>query len=162
MGRTNYSRDEPESERLDRNFGELLQELRVAQAGIQILFAFLLTIAFQQRFADLASYQRVIYGITLVTAAFSTVLLIAPVAVHRMLFRRGRKDAVVLLSARLAAAGLAMLGAAVLCALLFVLDVVWNLALAASISGVLAIVLVMLWLVLPVLARETDIEDDHE
>lgn len=160
MGFSTYSRDEPEADRLDRNFGELLQELRVAQAGIQILFAFLLSIAFQQRFAGLEPYQRVLYGITLVTAALSMVLLIAPVAVHRLLFRRGRKDAVVEASARLATAGLALLGTSVLCALLFVLDVVWNLTVAIVISAVVAIVLVVFWIVLPVRAREAD--DDAE
>src|SRR6185437_5639709 len=107
MPQPTYSRNESAAHRLDRNFSELLQELRVAQTGVQILFAFLLSIAFQQRFTSLQNYQRVFYLVTLMAAALAAVLLIAPVAVHRMLFRQHLKDEVVALTSRLAVAGLA-------------------------------------------------------
>src|SRR5579875_1571606 len=90
-----YRRDESEAERLDRNFNELLQELRVAQTGVQILFAFLLSIAFQHNFTKLSAEQRDLYIGTLVSAALAAVLIIAPVAAHRLLFRQHRKDTLV-------------------------------------------------------------------
>ena len=90
-----YRREESEAERLDRNFGEQLQELRIAQAGVQILFAFLLTIPFQQRFTSLTDLQRDIYVVTLLSMAISTLVFMTPVAMHRMLFREGLKDFVV-------------------------------------------------------------------
>ncbi len=76
-------RGESEAERLDRNYGELLQELRVTQTGVQILFAFLLTLAFTQRFAQITSFQRGTYVVTLLFAAGAAALLIGPVSFHR-------------------------------------------------------------------------------
>jgi hypothetical protein len=146
----NYSRDaETEAERIDRNYGELLQELRVAQTGVQILFAFLLGIAFQNGFTSISSYQRGIYLETLVAAALAAIMLIAPVAVHRMLFRRHQKQELVVVTSRLAATGLVFLGIAILSAVLLVLSVVVNLTLAVIFDFVLAIVLVGSWYVLP-------------
>src|SRR3712207_7407058 len=74
-------------QRADRNFAELLQELRVVQTGVQILFAFLLTLSFMDRFATVDAFQRTVYVFTLVASATTIVLLVAPVAVHRLLFR---------------------------------------------------------------------------
>ena len=154
MASENYSRaDESEAERLDRNYGELLQELRVAQTGVQILFAFLLGIAFQNRFTRIESYQRGIYLVTLLAAACAAITLIAPVAVHRMLFRRHQKYELVVLASRLAATGLVFLATAILSAVLFVLDVVVNLTLAVVFTGVLALLLVGMWYVLPTEVR---------
>jgi hypothetical protein len=145
-----YSReDESEADRLDRNYNELLQELRVSQTGVQILFAFLLSIAFQNRFTELESYQRGIYIFTLIAAACAGIFLIAPVALHRMLFRRHQKSELVALTSRLAAIGLIFLGTAILCALLLVIDVVINLTAAIVLSGVLALLLAGLWWLLP-------------
>jgi Family of unknown function (DUF6328) len=145
-----YSRGhESEADRLDRNYNELLQELRVSQTGVQILFAFLLSIAFQNRFTELQSYQRGIYIFTLIAAACAGIFLIAPVAVHRMLFRRHQKREIVTLTSRLAAIGLIFLGTAILCAVLFVIDVVINLTVAIVLSGALALLLVGLWWLLP-------------
>lgn len=149
-----YSREgESEATRLDRNYSELLQELRVAQTGVQILFAFLLGIAFQNRFVSLESYQRAIYVVTLIAAGCAAILLIAPVAVHRRLFRRHRKRELVDLTARLAAAGLTFLGVSILCAVLFVLDVVVNLTVGIVCTGVLAALLVTVWYLLPAEVR---------
>ena len=150
MGDEGYSRsDESEAERLDRNYGELLQELRVAQTGVQILFAFLLGIAFQTRFTQVSSYQRGIYLETLVAAALAAIMLIAPTAVHRMLFRRHQKNDLVDLTSRLAAIGLVFLSIAVLSAVLFVVSVVVNLTVAIVITVVLALVLLGTWYLLP-------------
>lgn len=145
-----YSRDkESEAERLDRNYGELLQELRVAQTGVQILFAFLLGIAFQQQFQKIEDYQRDIYLVTLTAAACAAVTLIAPVAIHRMLFRRHRKDELVLMTSRLAATGLGFLAISILAALLFVIDSVTNLATGVIITAIVAALVGALWFALP-------------
>src|SRR6476646_10408219 len=149
MGGEGYSRDESDAARLDRNYGELLQELRVAQTGVQILFAFLLGIAFQNRFTEIESDQRGIYLFTLIAAASAAIMLIAPVAVHRMLFRRHQKHELVVITSRLAATGLVFLGTAILSAVLFVLDVVVNLSLAIVFTAVLGGLLLGLWYVLP-------------
>jgi len=151
--RPGYVRDEPEWERLDRNFSELLQELRVAQTGVQILFAFLLAIAFQQRFRELSADQRHLYLATLMSAGCAAVLLIAPVAVHRVLFRRNLKDEVVAVASRLAAAGLFFLALAVFLAVLLVVDVVAGLVPALILAGAMAVLVLALWVALPLRVR---------
>jgi hypothetical protein len=148
-----YSREEPEAARLDRNYSELLQELRVAQTGVQVLFAFLLGIAFTQRYTSLDTYQRVFYVVTLISAACTAILLIAPAAIHRMLFREHLKDEVVELTSRLAAAGLACLAVAMLSAVLFVIDVVTTLVVAITVTGLLALLVGVVWYLLPTLQR---------
>jgi hypothetical protein len=152
-GPAGYDRDESVAHRLDRNYSELLQELRVAQAGVQILFAFLLSIAFQQRFAELAPHQRAIYLVTFICAALAAVLLTAPVAVHRLLFRRHLKDAVVSFTARLAVCGLAVLALAMISAVLLIVDVVTNLIAAIVVAAALAVAVALLWGVLPAVSR---------
>src|SRR3954447_26251596 len=99
-------RAEAPLQRADRNFAELLQELRVAQTGVQILFAFLLTLSFMDRFAAIDPFQRGVYVFTLVASATTVALLVAPVAVHRLLFQRGRKRELVRVGHRLALGGL--------------------------------------------------------
>jgi hypothetical protein len=145
--------NEDPAERLDRNYSELLQELRVAQTGVQVLFAFLLGIAFQQRFAGLEWYQRGFYLVTLTSSALAAVLLIAPAAIHRMLFRRKLKDELVTMTSRLAATGLFFLAVAVSTALLFVLDVVINLGVAIGVVLPLLVVLATIWYVVPLRVR---------
>jgi Family of unknown function (DUF6328) len=146
-------RHETESERLDRNYNELLQELRVAQAGVQILFAFLLTLAFTQRFAETTSLQRAVYVITLLLAAASAALLIAPVAFHRMVFRRRQKDDLVEAGNRLALGGLVTLCLAMVGAVLLILDVVLGNLLAVLLTALVAVWFLLLWFVLPLPAR---------
>jgi hypothetical protein len=148
-----YRRDESEAERLDRNFNELLQELRVSQTGVQILFAFLLSIAFQQNFAKLSSAQRGLYVGTLISAALAAVLIIAPVAAHRLMFRQHRKDAIVDLTARLAGVGLVFLGIAIVAAVFLVVSYVAGVAPAIAVSAVVAIVVLSTWLASPLLIR---------
>ena len=103
-------RDESPLQRSDRQFGELLQELRVVLPGVQVLFAFLLTIPFSARFDQTTDFQRGVFFVTLLSTTVATVLLIAPAALHRMRFRQGVKGDIVEVSHHLALGGLAALG----------------------------------------------------
>ena len=138
---------------MDRNYGELLQELRVTQTGTQILFAFLLTIAFTPVFADAGPFTHRVYAGTLVLCALATALLIAPVALHRTTFQQGRKHNLVRVSNVLALAGVHVLLLAVVGSLVIALDVVLSRTLALVVSGVLAALTVGLWVVLPLVVR---------
>jgi hypothetical protein len=144
--------DETEAERADRNFGDLLQELRVAQTGVQILFAFLLTMPMQARWTTIDAWQRDAYVVSLVCAALATAFIIAPVAYHRVLFRRQMKDHIVRVAARFAAAGLLFLGLAIVASVHLVLDIVLRRSTATVTAGLLAGLLLALWLVLPYIA----------
>ena len=147
--RRDTERRETRAEQADRNFNELLQELRVSQMGVQILFAFLLTLAFQSRFQDVTRVQLWIYVVTLLLCAGATALLIAPVALHRKLFRQGRKREVVDIAAKLAQAGLLMLFLAVCGAILFILDFLLVRPLAVTLAAGVTVVFLVLWYVLP-------------
>ena len=148
-------RHETPSERMDRNWSELLQELRVTQTGTQILTGFLLTVPFQQRFGELDTFQRDVYLVLVVLSMLATALIVAPVALHRSLFRKHLKDILVRHADRLARAGLLVL-AIVLAGCTFLLfDVVATRGPATAAAAFVAIVLVALWFVLPrVLARD--------
>lgn len=146
-------RDETPEERLDRNYGELLQELRVTQTGTQILFAFLLTIAFSRPFAEADDVVHTVYAVTLVMCAVATALLIAPVAVHRVVFRQGLKEQVVALSNRFALAGVYVLLVAVTGALFIALTTVMPRPTAVLVSAAVALLTVGMWLVLPLWVR---------
>ncbi len=155
-----YRREESEAERLDRNFGEQLQEVRIAQAGVQILFAFLLTIPFQQRFSALTDLQRDIYVATLVSIAISTLVFMTPVAMHRMLFREGLKDFVVRHTDTLIGTGLFFLGAGIIGGVVLVLDVLLSHTTAFWIGGSLALLAIALWVVLPLTQRRRRSRED--
>ncbi|HEY3633394.1 MAG TPA: DUF6328 family protein [Jatrophihabitantaceae bacterium] len=157
-----YSRDESDAQRLDRNYAELLQELRVAQTGVQILFAFLLTIAFQQRFPTLSSAQRALYVTTLTLAAVSAVLFIAPVAIHRIFFRQRLKDELVTFTGRTAAAGLVFLALSMLGSVLLIVDVVSGAVEAWLITGGLAVLFASIWYLIPVRRTLEQEQPDHE
>lgn len=111
-------------QRLDRNWSDLLQELRVIQTGVQLLTGFLLTVPFQTRFEQLTQFQQVVYLITLSTAVISTGFLIAPVSLHRFLFRRHARRVTVDVAHRLARIGMALLAVAVVSMVLLIFDVV--------------------------------------
>lgn len=149
-----FGRDEGPGERLDRNWNELLQELRVTQTGIQILFAFLLTLPFQARFDILDHTQRQLYVVIVALITASTLCVVTPVILHRMLFRKGAKDELVMAGDRLTIAGLFLLGAALICAVGLVVDVVIGrtAGFVAAGTGILAIVLA--WGVLPRVLRK--------
>ncbi len=148
-----YAREESVAHRVDRNFAELLQELRVLETGVQILFAFLLGIAFQQRFESTDSFQRWVYVGTLLATAVTIGLVVAPVAIHRFTFREGLKDDLVVVTSKLAIAGLATLLVAVVGSLLLVLDWVIDRPFAVSVSAVFAAGFLMLWFVEPIRRR---------
>ena len=146
-------RGESTSEVLDRNVGELLQETRVATAGVQFLFAFLLSLPFTQRFGVLHGFGKTLYTVTLLSTALAALVLIAPVAFHRVLFRQHEKDAVVAFADRSLLTGLALLLIGIASAVLLVLDVV--LGRGPAIAGFLLVALVGLciWFAAPALRR---------
>lgn len=140
---------ESRAERADRNFADLLQELRVTQTGVQILFAFLLILSFESRFNDLDRVAVIIYVITVIFCATAAVFLIAPVALHRAMFALGRKNEVVDVSAKQAKTGMALLAVAIVGATLLALDMALPRWLAMTIAGGIAITLVTVWYVVP-------------
>ncbi len=143
----------PEEERKrDRQMIELLNELRVALPGVQILFAFLLTVPFTQRFVALTSFQRDVFYVTLLAAALSAACLIAPSAAHRLRFHQSDRAWLVETSNRLMIAGLGFLAIAIVAAVLLITDVMFDGARVWIYSGVVALVIVVLWFLRP-LAR---------
>ncbi len=146
-------RAETEEERLDRNLGELLGELRVALPGVQVLFAFLLTVPFNPRFADVTQFQKNVYLATLLSTAVATALLLAPSSLHRIQFRRDDKKHIVETANRYAIGGFAALLVAMTCAVLLVTDFVYSDTTAAVATSAIALLLVVLWYVLPVIRR---------
>jgi hypothetical protein len=149
---TGFPRDERGErplERADRNMVEMLQELRVAQTGVQILFAFLLSLSFTERFGGVDDVQRWTYVVTLLLTTLTTGLLVAPAAVHRILFARGVKAAVVRIGQRLFVAGLVALAFTLDGAVLLVLDVAIGRSRAVPIAAVVLVVLLVLWFLLP-------------
>jgi hypothetical protein len=154
------ARGESEAQRLDRNLMELLQELRVAQTGIQILFAFLLTLPFSARFADTTAFQRNVYVATLMCAAGATALLIAPVSMHRFVFRQRKKKQLVAWSNRFAHGGLLLLALSVVGSVLVVLEEVAGPTGGRWLTVVVAVWFGVFWYVSPMIVRYSDIEDD--
>lgn len=154
--RTRPARNETPLERADRNFSELLQELRVTQTGVQILFAFLLTLAFTPRFPDLDSFQRATYVTTLLLAVLAAALFTAPAALHRLLFQQNAKPLIVRVSSRLATTGLAVLMPAFAGSVMLVVDV--TLSRPAGITAGVGTLLgcLLLWGVLPKLVGRSD------
>jgi hypothetical protein len=146
-------RNETELERCDRNLVELLQEVRVVQTGVQVLFAFLLMAPLTPVFQHLGSLQQGEYFATLLCAAAGAVLLIAPTAYHRVLFRRGDKEYLVVVANRLTIVGLAAVGLSMVGALVFVSDILFD-RLAVVLIGALALTTCsMLWALLPLRRR---------
>jgi hypothetical protein len=146
-------RDESEADRLDRNLGELLQELRVAGLGVQVLFGFLLSLPFTTRFTQLSPGQRNLYLATIVLAAVATALLLGPVAYHRLVFRQGQKERLVRAANIMAIAGLATVGLAVSAAVLLVTDYVSSGLTAGLITAFVTCLFAGLWFVLPLARR---------
>lgn len=139
--------------RADRNMLELLQELRVAQTGVQILFAFLLALSFTERFGRIDEFQRWTYVVTLLLSVLTAGLLVGPAAAHRITFAHGVKAATVELGQRLFLIGLGALALTLTGAVLLVLDVAVGRAFAVGMAAVVGVVLVGLWFVLPLPLR---------
>jgi hypothetical protein len=153
------ARDESPLERLDRNWGDLLQELRVVQTGVQLLTGFLLTLPFQQRFTSLAPWQRDAYLVAVGLSVGATALLVAPVALHRLLFREHRRGEVVAAAHRYALAGLAALALSVVVIVLLIGSVVAGTAAGAVLAAAALVVFAVLWLAVPLAVRRGPARD---
>jgi hypothetical protein len=143
-------RDETLTERLDRNWNALLQELRVVQTGTQLLTGFLLTVAFQSTFRDLAEWQRTLYLVVVSLAVLSTVFALMPVALHRALFRRRAMAELVAWGDRMVRIGMATTGLAVVGAIALIFGVVAGAGASIAAATVGAVLIGSIWLALPV------------
>jgi hypothetical protein len=151
--RSAESRGETLDQVLDRNLNELLQELRVAFTGVQIMFAFLLGLAFTQRFGELDGFGITVYTVALLTTASATMVLLAPVSFHRIVFRRGQKAALVAVADRMLSVGIAMLVPAISSSVLLILDVVlgrWQAVVGCTFTALVGLVT---WYALPLSIR---------
>jgi hypothetical protein len=154
------ARGETPLQRADRAYGEILQEIRVAQTGVQILFAFLLALAFQARFASVTSFQRGTYVVTLMLCAAATALLIAPAAIHRVVYRRRLKQYVLRVANRLALSGLVLLLFSLVSAVLLIMDVVAGMLPAIVMAAGMFAWFAVWWFVLPLRIRAQHIAAD--
>jgi small-conductance mechanosensitive channel len=145
--------EEDDKQRVNRELIELLNELRVALPGVQVLFAFLLAVPFQQRFGQATAFQRHAYFLTLVLALLATALLIAPSAYHRLNFRQNDKHEIVMASNRLTLVGLACLALAMVGVMALIGDVLFGTATAVVSSVGAAALFGGLWAVLPLRER---------
>jgi Family of unknown function (DUF6328) len=150
--RNDPGRHESEEEREDRNLMELLQELRVAGIGIQVLFGFLLSLPFTVRFGSLDALQRHLFIVTLVLAAVATGLLSAPVAYHRLVFRQHKKARLLRVANGLALAGIAVVGLAISSAVLLVTGVVLRGIAVPLISASVSGMFFVLWFLVPLIS----------
>jgi hypothetical protein len=148
--------EEDAGERLDRQWIELLQELRLAQTGTQILFAFLLGIAFTPVFQDADAFTHDVYAVTLIASALATGLFLAPVSFARIVFRRRIRDKMIPIAGRMTSAGLVILILAISGGLLLALDVVLNRTAAIIIVAVVLAWFLGFWYVLPAWVRRSN------
>jgi hypothetical protein len=146
-------REETEEERAHRNLSDLLQELRVALPGVQVLFAFLLTVPFTNRFNDLDDFQQKLYFGVLIAVSLATVLLLAPTVGHRILFRRQQKEYIVTLSNRLVLVGMFLLAVSMCGAIALISDFVFGGATAIISTAVMAAAFIGLWFAGPIIRR---------
>ena len=153
MGPPKDLRNETEAERDDRNLIELLQELRVAGLGVQVLFGFLLSLPFTNQFKKLDGADRNLYLACLILAAVATALLLGPVAYHRLVFRQGMKEKLVQTANIMAILGLITVGLAVSCSLLLVASFVAGYGTGGVIAGLALLMFALLWFALPLARR---------
>jgi hypothetical protein len=146
---------ETRDERLGRNVNELLQELRVAQAGVQILFGFLLSVVFTSLFRDASGFEKGLHMAAVVLAVASTALLTAPAAWHRLLFRTGRRERIVTAGNRVVVAGLVCLALAITVTVALIARVVYGAAAMFGVAGFALLLFVVFWGIAPrLLSRE--------
>jgi amino acid transporter len=146
-------RRESHKERIDRELIELLNELRVALPGVQVLFAFLLTMPFTQQFTKVSTVQRSTYYVAFLSTAIASVLLIAPTAIHRLRFREQDKEHVLQTSNKLAITGMAFLALAIVTVVFVISDFLYGAPLSLIASGVIAVLAVGIWYALPLLRQ---------
>ena len=154
-------RDESPAERYDRNMSELLQELRVALPGVQVLFAFLLTVPFAQGFDRVTDFQKQVYFATLLCSAAASAFFIAPTAYHRLNFRRRDKRHIVETASALTILGLIALALAILGAVVMVTDFLFRDATVLVTAAATVALFTMLWFVLPLLRRRSNAQNDE-
>lgn len=146
-------RDETEEERLDRNLSELLQELRVALPGVQVLFAFLLAVPFAQGWEHITGFQKGAYFGTLICTAISAVMLISPTAYHRLTFRYQQKRKLVFYANRFSIIGLVFLALAMSGAIMLITDVLFGSTATIAVSAATVLVFGTFWFGLPLQRR---------
>lgn len=148
--------EETPKERRDRELGELLQEMRVAITGVQVLFAFLLTLPFTERYARLSADEQRVHFCAVLAAAVSSLLLIAPAANHRLLFREGTKEHLLRAANRLVIVGLFMLAAGIGLSLYLVTAVIFSTPVAVVAALAVVAITVFAWFVFPRLLKADD------
>ena len=149
-------RHETPEERVDRNLQELLGELRVALPGVQVLFAFLLVVPFNQRFVDVTDFQEKVYFVTLLCTAAASAFLIAPSVHHRIVFRHQDKEYIVLTANRLAIIGLTFLAVAMTGVILLVTDVLFGALTSIVATVAVGAMFALLWYWVPLRRRMID------
>jgi Family of unknown function (DUF6328) len=145
--------EETERERLERNLDQLLQGLRVALPGVQVLFAFMLTVPFSSGFPSLSTFERDLYFVVLALTALSAALLIAPSVYHRLLFREGLKRQLVIHSNRVVIVGLSVLAVAMTGAISLIAQLVFGNGAAMAAGAVAAATFGVVWYLVPALIR---------
>jgi len=145
--------EETETQRVNRELNELLNELRVALPGVQVLFAFLLAVPFQQRFHETTVLQRDVYYATFSCALVATALLIAPTALHRLNFRVADKRVIVMVSNGLAIAGIGVLALALVGVMMLITDVLFGTTAAIVGAALAGVLFASLWAALPLRER---------
>ena len=153
---------EDRKERINRELIELLQELRVALPGVQVLFAFLLTVPFTVRFQQVNPFQRNIYFATLLLTAVSSILLIAPTSYHRLRFRAQDKERMLFTSNKMTIVGLATLALAMAGVVLLITDVLFSTTAAYVAAGAIVVLFVWLWFAMPLSRRVRDEQVDDQ
>jgi hypothetical protein len=152
--------DEDAGERLDRQWNELLQELRLAQTGTQILFAFLLAIAFQPRLQEADKFTHDVYLGTLITSAMAVGLFLAPISFHRIVFQQNLRDRMVPITHNLATAALVLLIVAIAGGVLLAADVVLSRPVAIIVVAVVLLLFALFWYVVPAWVRRTNADEE--
>jgi hypothetical protein len=160
-GTDEWGRHETPEERADRRWGDLLQELRVAQTGVQILFGFLLTVVFQQRFPQMPDADRHLYVVTVVLGAATTGALVGPVSMHRLLTGRHLKPETVVVASRLTVLGLVLLLCTMASSLLLVLRLALHGSGAAWLVGGMVVWFALCWFALPLWTRRHSAPDER-
>jgi Family of unknown function (DUF6328) len=153
---------ETPDQRLARNLGELLQEIRVAQAGVQILFGFLFSITFTEAYRHASGFQRGVHLVAVAFAVLAVAQLTAPAAWHRLLFRRGQRQEIIRLSNVMAISGLGCLAAAMSATLLLLMDVATGRTIAVVVCAVVTVGFGALWFVLPWRIRQVGNENARD
>ncbi|MGH2556813.1 MAG: DUF6328 family protein [Actinomycetota bacterium] len=153
--------DEDPKERVDRELLELLNELRVALPGVQVLFAFLLILPFTEGFRRVTTGQRAVYLGSLVATALATALLIAPSSYHRIHFRAGEKERMLFSANKMTIAGTVFLAVAVVQVVFLITDVVYDVLPASIVTGLVAGWFAWFWYGLPILRHLSDEPKSH-